>query len=162
MVIFILFFRAGSAIKVLKSSYLRSLKFVTRPLRKVIKVFAAYNGKPAVLMGALALSVLLQLNVILHYYLLALALQISVPLDAMFIIIPVSIVVMMIPVSINAIGVREAIFVIMFGLYGVSNSDSLAFAWMSFILITLLGVVGGVVFMLRRHDTVHEPVKEKP
>jgi hypothetical protein len=65
----------------------------------------------------------------------------------------VAIVVMMIPVSINAIGVREAIFVNMFGLYGVSSADALAFSWMSFILITVLGVIGGLVFMLRKKVT---------
>ena len=105
------------------------------------------------LFSALALSVLLQLNVILHYYLLALSLGIDIPLQAMFIIVPVAIVVMMIPVSINAIGIREAIFVTMFGLYGISSADALAFAWMSFVLITILGVIGGIVFMLRKKVT---------
>lgn len=71
----------------------------------------------------------------------------------MFIIVPVAIVVMMIPVSINAIGIREAIFVTMFALYGVSNADALAFSWMSFILTTILGVIGGIVFMLRKKVT---------
>jgi uncharacterized membrane protein YbhN (UPF0104 family) len=85
--------------------------------------------------------------------LLALSLGIEVPLLAMFIIIPVAIVVMMIPVSINAIGIRELIFVTMFGFYGVNNADALAFAWMSFVLITILGVLGGIVFMLRKKVT---------
>ena len=112
-----------------------------------------YNGKPGILFAALLLSVLLQLNVIFHYYLLALALGIEVPVLDMFIIIPVAIVVMMIPVSINAIGIRELIFVTMFGFYGVNNADALAFAWMSFVLITILGVLGGIVFMLRKKVT---------
>lgn len=152
--IYILFFQAGAISRYLHSKSPSGIAgTIYRFVRKVFDVFAVYNGKAGVLFFALFLSVLLQLNVILHYYLLALALGIDIPLQAMFIIVPVAIVVMMIPVSINAIGIREAIFVAMFGLYGVSNADALAFAWMSFVLSTILGVIGGIVFMLRKKVT---------
>ena len=152
--IFILFFKAGVISHYLHQHDQSRPNMFIRFLEKIFDVFAVYNGKPGVLFTALMLSVLLQLNVIFHYYLLALSLGIDVPLQSMFIIIPVAIVVMMIPVSINAIGIREAIFVTMFGLYGVSNADALAFAWMSFVLITILGVIGGIVFMLRKKVTL--------
>ncbi|GMR05529.1 MAG: lysylphosphatidylglycerol synthase transmembrane domain-containing protein [Gammaproteobacteria bacterium] len=152
--IYILFFKAAVISRYLHTGNQESAGTLKRILLKVFDVFAVYNGKPGVLSIALILSVLLQLNVIFHYYLLALSLSIDIPLSAMFIIIPVAIVVMMIPVSINAIGVRELIFVALFGLYGVNSADALAFSWMSFILITLLGVMGGIVFMFRRKVTV--------
>ena len=148
--IYILFFKAGVISRYLHSIDPDATNFLSRIIHKIFDVFAVYNGKPGILFTALMLSVLLQLNVIFHYYLLALSLGIDVPVQAMFIIIPVAIVVMMIPVSINAIGVRELIFVALFGLYGVSSADALAFSWLSFILITLLGIIGGVVFMFRR------------
>ena len=151
--IYILFFQAAVISRYLHRHDQAKPSIILRLLEKIFDVFAVYNGKSGVLFAALGLSVLLQLNVILHYYLLALSLGIAIPLSAMFIIIPVAIVVMMIPVSINAIGIREAIFVTMFGLYGVSNADALAFSWMSFILITVLGVIGGLVFMLRKKVT---------
>ncbi|HEC29233.1 MAG TPA: flippase-like domain-containing protein [Gammaproteobacteria bacterium] len=148
--IYILFFKASVISRYLHSGNQENVVTLKRIMRKVFDVFAVYNGKHGVLSITLMLSVLLQLNVIFHYYLLALSLSIDIPLSAMFIIIPVAIVVMMIPVSINAIGVRELVFVALFSLYGVSSADALAFSWMSFILITLLGVFGGVVFMLRK------------
>jgi uncharacterized protein (TIRG00374 family) len=151
--LYILFFKAQAISRYLHSNVQSGDGFLTRFLQKIFDVFAVYNGKPGILFTALFLSVLLQLNVIFHYYLLALSLGIEVPLLAMFIIIPVAIVVMMIPVSINAIGIRELIFVTMFGFYGVNNADALAFAWMSFVLITILGVLGGIVFMLRKKVT---------
>jgi uncharacterized protein (TIRG00374 family) len=153
--IYILFFKAQAISQYLHSKDQAGAGFLKRLLQKIIDVFAVYNGKPGILFAALLLSVLLQLNVIFHYYLLALSLGIEVPVLAMFIIIPVAIVVMMIPVSINAIGIRELIFVTMLGFYGVSNADALAFAWMSFVLITILGVLGGIVFMLRKKVTKH-------
>jgi len=30
----------------------------------------------------------------------------------------------------------------------------LAFAWMSFVLITILGIIGGIVFLLRKKVTL--------
>ena len=148
--IYMLFFKAAAISQYFHTRHQQSAGALNRFLLKIFDVFAVYKDRPGVLFIALALSVLLQLNVILHYYLLALSLSIDIPLSTMFIIIPVAIVVMMIPVSINAIGVREYIFVALFGLYGVSSADALAFSWMSFILITLLGVIGGIVFMFRR------------
>ena len=157
--IYILFFQARPISQFLHRHAQTKPNLLIRLLEKIFDVFAVYNGKPGVLFTALLLSLLLQINVILHYYLLALSLGIDIPLQAMFIIVPVAIVVMMVPVSINAIGVREAIFVTMFGLYGVSNADALAFAWMSFILSSMLGVIGGLVFMMRKKV---EPVTDDP
>lgn len=152
--IYILFFQARPISKFLHQHDQTKPNILIRLLEKIFDVFAVYNDKPGVLFIALLLSLLLQINVILHYYLLALSLGINIPLQDMFIIVPVAIVVMMVPVSINAIGVREAIFVTMFGLYGVSNADALAFSWMSFILITVLGIIGGLVFMMRKKVAV--------
>ncbi len=150
--LYILFFRSVEISRYLQGSSKNNSSVIKGSLIKVFNVFAGFNGKPGVLTTALFLSVLLQLNVILHYTLLAMSLDINVPFSAMFIIIPVAIVVMMIPVSINAIGVRELIFVALFGLYGVDSADALAFSWMSFILITILGLIGGIVFMLRKNS----------
>ena len=69
----------------------------------------------------------------------------------MFIIIPLATILMLAPVSINGIGVRETIFVFMFGIYGVAAESSVAFAWISLAMILLQGVVGGIVFLLRRN-----------
>ncbi|MEA1888892.1 MAG: lysylphosphatidylglycerol synthase transmembrane domain-containing protein [Pseudomonadota bacterium] len=148
--LYVLFFRARQVSDYLQRHRHRKYGVISRPLEKIFSAFAGFNGKPGVLMLALLLSVLLQLNVIAHYYLIAHSLGIDIELSAMFIIVPVSIVVMMIPLSINAIGIREVIFVAMFALYGVANADALAFAWLSFILGTVLGISGGIVFMLRR------------
>ena len=123
---------------------------VTGILVKVLRSFQAYrNAKPAVL-RAFALSVLLQVNVVLHFVVLARAIGISVPVESMFLMIPVAILIMMLPVSINAIGVRETVFVFLFSLYGVGSVEALAFAWMAYGLALSQGLLGGVVFALRR------------
>ena len=126
------------------------LDFTQRMAANVTKGFALFKGRADVLHKATAWSFLLQLNVIAHFILIAYALDINVPTLAMFIIIPLAIILMLIPISINGIGLREAIFVFLFGIYGVSVEAAVAFAWVALGMLLVQGVVGGIVFLLRR------------
>lgn len=119
---------------------------------KVLTAFQAYRGQQRAVAGAFALSVLLQLNVVFHFALVAWALDIRVPIEAMFLIVPVAVFIMMLPISINAIGVREAIFVFLFSIYGVADEQSLALAWVAYGFTLAQGVLGGAVFALRRES----------
>lgn len=113
--------------------------------------FHLFEGRSDVLLKAIGLSLLIQTNVVIHCLLIMKALHIEIPILAMFIVIPLSYLIMTAPVSINGIGLRESVFVFFFGLYGVAQEQALAFAFISFGMIIAQGVVGGVVFMLRRH-----------
>jgi uncharacterized protein (TIRG00374 family) len=132
----------------------RLLGFVQHLAGKIIKGFELYRGRADVLLRAVGWSFLLQLNSIVHFIILTRALDIEVPPLEMFIIIPVATILMLAPVSINGIGVRETIFVFMFGIYGVATESSVAFAWISLAMILVQGVVGGIVFLLRRNKGV--------
>ncbi len=124
--------------------------FVQRLTLNIVKGFEMFKGRADVLRQATAWSFLLQFNVILHFILIAHALDINVPVLAMFIIIPIAIILMLIPVSINGIGLREAVFVFLFGIYGVTVESAVAFAWIALGMLLVQGVVGGIVFLLRR------------
>lgn len=142
----------------LPAGVLRSLRVGTlvqwvarwRPARKLGEAFLAFHGKPRVLAKGLLLSLVLQANVILHYYLISLALGLTIPLSAFFLIIPVAIVVMMLPVSINGIGLRESTYVVLFALFGVTNAQAIAFAWISYGFVLVQGLLGGLVYVLRK------------
>jgi len=129
---------------------IHKLEKISAVTKLVDRAFNAFKDKPHVLRKAILLSLLLQLNVIIHFYLLTRALDISIPITAMFVIIPISIVIMMLPISINAIGVREVTFVYFFTLFGASDSKSLALAWVAFAFVVLQGILGGIVFALRK------------
>jgi len=122
---------------------------VFRLLGKLLRAFAVYSGKITTLIKVFMLSLLLQLNVILHFIIITYALGIDVPVVAMFVIIPVATVVMMLPVSINGIGLREAVFVLFFGLFGVSGDQAIAFAWVAYGFVLVQGLLGGLVFAIR-------------
>ncbi len=123
---------------------------LARLAHKVLDAFHDFRGRTDTLAKAFSLSLLLQLNVIIHFTLVAWAMHIPLSFLAMCVVIPASVVVMMIPVSINAIGLREASFVYFMSFFGVGNAQAVAFAWIAFAFVLFQGLLGGVVFALRR------------
>lgn len=117
---------------------------------KIMNAFLAFQGKKDTLSKAFGLSVLLQTNVVIHFYLIAMALNFPIPFHHFFLIIPLSIFIMMLPISINAIGIRENIFAFFFASYGVSKPEAVAFAWLVYGLVILQGLLGGIVYALRK------------
>lgn len=124
--------------------------FPGRLSKKLVHGVSAYWGRNRELTRALLLSLLLQLVVIVHFMLIAEGLDATIAPAAMFIVIPAILVVMMIPITINGIGVREAAFVYFFSFYGVGDEKALAMAWVQFGFVLLQGLLGGLVFLLRR------------
>ena len=121
-------------------------------LEKIVSSFALFSGRHDVLLRALGLSLLAHLTSIVVHMLLLNALGIQAPLHSMFIVVPLAFLLMMVPVSINGIGLREAVFVFLLSAFGVGAEQAIAFAWASFGLTLAQGVVGGVVFLLRRPE----------
>lgn len=119
--------RAGSALTLLASS--------RRTLAKV-----------------LGLSLLLQTNVVIHYYIAAQALQLGVPLISFFLVVPLGVIVTMLPVTINGLGLREGAFTMLLAPFGVTRPEAVAFAWLIYGFILLQGVLGGLVYAGRRAD----------
>jgi len=127
----------------------RAPSFAGRPIAKILNAFGPYYSHNAILIKALLVSLLLQLNVIIHFWLVTVALGIDVSFLAVCVIIPCVLMITMLPISINAIGVREVSFVYFMGLFGVSDENALVFAWVAFTFVIAQGLLGGIVFALR-------------
>ena len=119
-------------------------------LLTIVNAFLSFQGKKSVLFNALIWSILLQANVVLHYWLIAEAMGMDIGLNNFFLIVPLATLVMMIPISINAIGVRESVFVWFLGIFGVTNAGGVAFAWIVYGMVLIQGVFGGILYALRR------------
>lgn len=128
----------------------KRLNLLWGKVASLLEAFAIFRGQTRALVWALIFSLLLQANVVLYYYLIATALHIDIPLTAFFLIVPLTIFIMMVPISVNAIGLRENAFIFFFALYGTANSEAVALAWIAYAIVLLQGIVGGVVYLLRR------------
>lgn len=105
--------------------------------------------RPRVMIVALIISILLQINVVLFYYFIGVALDLGVSWLYFTMLVPVALVVLLVPFSINGIGIREGIFVFLLTGLDVATEDALALSLISFALVLTQGIIGGVIFALR-------------
>ena len=119
-------------------------------LRSIIEAFLAFKGEREVLFKASGISVLLQANVVLHYYLIARALDLPIPFYTFFLIIPLATVITLLPISVNGIGVRENVYVFFFAPFAILRPEAVAFAWIAYGMVVLQGILGGIIYGWRR------------
>jgi uncharacterized membrane protein YbhN (UPF0104 family) len=105
-----------------------------------------------VLARAFGWSLLLQTSVVLSGWCLARALHVPIPLPYFFLIVPLVLFVTMLPVSINGIGLRESAWAFFFAAFGVPAALGVAVAWLSYGLVLLQALAGGVVYASRRRE----------
>ena len=115
------------------------------------EIVFVYKEKKQAFLKALFWAFLLQINVILHYYLVGKALHIDIPLIDYFIFIPIVLIILTIPVTINGLGLREALYMTIFAAYGILNSSAVSFSLVADIAFTfIIGIIGGIIYAFRK------------
>lgn len=115
------------------------------------RIGLVYKEKKAAFFKALFWAFLLQVNVIVHYYLVGLALGLNIPFSDYFIFIPIVLIILTIPVTLGGHGARELLYVQIFSFYAVSGSAAIAFSAIADVAFTLIiGIIGGIIFLLRK------------
>ncbi len=110
-----------------------------------------YKKKKAALIKALFWAFLLQINVILHYYLVGKALNLSPAVLDYFVFIPIVLIILIIPVTIGGHGLREGAYTKIFAFYGISGAAAIAFSAIADIAFTLIiGILGGIIYIFRK------------
>jgi uncharacterized membrane protein YbhN (UPF0104 family) len=93
------------------------------------------------------LSVVLQLVRVFEGIFLAVALGVDVDLAYLFVIIPAGVLVTMLPISLGGLGVREALYVTLFGAIGVDAASAFMLAFVNFLLgVAILLLPGAVLY----------------
>jgi uncharacterized protein (TIRG00374 family) len=124
--------------------------WISKRLANVFDHLAAYTGRRELLVAALTLSVTLRLVWLVGCSLVGRALGLDIPLPAYLVLISVIELVRMVPVTIQGIGVREGMFVLLFDYYGVAAAEATLLAILIYLLLTLNGLVGGVIFVFNQ------------
>lgn len=126
------------------------LKLFWKLGKKFADAFKEFRGKNSALFWAVVLSLILQINVIIHYWLISKALGMDIPIIKFLFVIPIALFIMMVPISINAIGLRENLYVFFLVPYGAGVAQCIAFSWVAYGMILLLGILGGIVLSFRK------------
>lgn len=109
-----------------------------------------YRNHLATLAGALALSFLHQAVVIGVVFLNARALGQSFPISALAVFVPLVALAGMVPFSMNGMGVRDAMYVLLFGQLGASEELALSLALLHLAVTFLASLPGGIVYALQK------------
>lgn len=126
------------------------VKKVGSLFHKLGSAFVQFSEKKEALLKALFLSLLLQANVVFYYFLISEALGFNIDFINYFLIVPLTIFIMLIPISLNGIGLRENALFFFLSFYGVLKSEAVTFAWLEYGMLLILGVIGGIVYALRK------------
>lgn len=101
--------------------------------------------------GALFLSLLLQVNVILYYYFIFRALAAGVSFSHLCLVVPGVIFIQMIPLTPHAVGVREVTSVYLLGRFaGVAGSQTLALCAWDYVLAFSYALLGGILYIFQK------------
>jgi uncharacterized protein (TIRG00374 family) len=109
-----------------------------------------YRHHRGTLVAALALSFLHQAVVIGVVFLNARALGQSFPISALAVFVPLVALAGMVPFSMNGMGVRDAMYVLLFGQLGASKELALSLALLHLAVTFLSSLPGGIVYALQK------------
>lgn len=117
-----------------------------KKFRRIGAVLLTYKSHKRKLWWILILSFLLQINVIVYYYVIAAALGIQLSFFYFCLFIPPILVLTMLPVSVGGVGVREAAFLFFFVPLGITPAEIVSLSLWSYILTLLANLSGGLVY----------------
>jgi glycosyltransferase 2 family protein len=112
-----------------------------------------YTRAPSTMAAALLLSFVFQAVVIVVVFLNTRALGYSVPLSALAVIVPLVSLAGMLP-SVNGLGVRDTLYILLFGQLGVTPDAALSLAILYFAVTLIASLPGGLVYALRRSTPI--------
>jgi len=128
--------------------------FLARLKSKVLsfrEVILAYRHRWAPFCQALAWALLLQINVILYYFLIGRAFGLRVAFLDYFIFIPIVLLIQTIPITIGGLGLRESAYITVFRYYGVAARTAVSFSLVADLAVGLLvGLIGGIIYVTRK------------
>jgi uncharacterized membrane protein YbhN (UPF0104 family) len=109
-----------------------------------------YRNKRTEFAQASFWAFLLQLNVILYYFLIGKALRLDIDFLDYFIFIPIVLLIQIIPVTINGLGLREGAYIEIFKFYGIAPETALSFSIIEIAFGLAVGLFGGIIYVSRK------------
>lgn len=131
-------------------------------LKALSETVAPYLGHPTSLLPAIGLSLILQIDLAVAQWALALGLGLEIPLRVFLLSMPIANAFASIPITLNGLGLREATYLVMLGLAGVSHGDAVALGLLWFATTALAGLTGIVPFLMTGTPTFGRGTGDEP
>lgn len=128
-------------------------RFLSKARQKLLEfrdVILLYREKKAFLARAFFWAFLLQVNVIVHYYMIGKALHLNIPLLDYFIFIPIVLLILIIPITIGGLGLREGSYMEIFRFYGIMPNAAISFGLIDWAFGLIIGIAGGIIYTVRK------------
>ena len=109
-----------------------------------------YRGATGVIATSIGVSFVFQAVVILVVFLNAKALAHDVPVSALAVFVPLISLAGMLPLSVNGLGIREVLYILLFGQIGVPADVAAVMAFLYVIVTLVASLPGGLVALLQR------------
>jgi glycosyltransferase 2 family protein len=121
-------------------------KFLPRRIGATIDILSPYLKGRIGLIPVLSLSLVLHLLQVVAQYVLGLGLGLSIPFWLFLLCVPTTNSLASVPLTFNGLGVREGIYVVLFGMAGVGKADAAALGLMWFAITTVAGLCASAAF----------------
>jgi uncharacterized protein (TIRG00374 family) len=134
-------------------SSLRGPRLLEKTKEKIIflrETILHYRTQKRPFLRATFWALLLQLNVILYYFLIGKALHLHIHVIDYFVFIPIYLIIQIIPITINGLGLREGASIEIFKFYGISPQAAVSFSLIDFAFNLILGLIGGIIYVSRK------------
>jgi uncharacterized membrane protein YbhN (UPF0104 family) len=119
----------------------------TNRFERLLAPMIPYLCQPLALTPAIALSALLQLLLAVCQYLLGIGLGLDIALATFVLIVPITNVIASLPITINGLGMREAGYLVLLGMAGVSKEQAVALSILYFAATLTAGFTGVVAYI---------------
>ena len=114
----------------------------------LVRALDGLRRKPRSILVTVVLSVMIQFVVIVMTWVAASALDLDAPFQSFLIFVPVINLTMMFPLTINGLGVRESVYYLLFSEIGVHVEEAVVLSLLSFLIMNVPSLVGGVVYLV--------------
>jgi uncharacterized protein (TIRG00374 family) len=109
------------------------------------------------LFAAMALSILLQIEMVILFAVLAMAMGIAISPGALAVVVPLVTLVTLLPITVNGIGLRETALALLGAHFGLALADAISLAWAVLFLQMLYALIGGCVYLKGKPEPLEAP-----
>lgn len=135
--------------RIFRLSQLYKIKRLDEIKDKFLYSIYIYGNKPYLMLKIIGLSFLFQAIAVSCVFILAISLNIRIPIIYFYIFVPLISIIEAVPISIYGLGIRDASYVFFFTQIGLSNTQALSISLLYVIVTIIYSSIGGILFASR-------------